>query len=131
MERFPALRHVLVHGVPTALYADEKDRSKLPDLISTLIDSGQVWSELLYPIAWGGRLDYPYARAALHFRQLFDRFGPAPFAWGLDMPNVERFCTYRQSLTYALDHFDFLDDTDRRAIFRENALRLIGGEEPA
>jgi hypothetical protein len=41
------------------------------------------------------------------------------------MPNVERFCTYRQSLTYAFEHFAFLDDGDRRRIFRENALALF------
>ena len=41
------------------------------------------------------------------------------------MPNVERFCTYRQSLTYAFEHFAYLTDADRRLIFRENALRLF------
>ena len=80
--------------------------SRLPDVITRLMRSGQVFAELLYPISWGGRHDYPYSKAAAQFRQLYDAFGPDRFIWGSDMPNVERFCTYRQSLTYAFDHFD-------------------------
>ena len=128
MERFPKLHHILVHGIPTAIYADEQDRISLPAIVTELFRSGQVTGELLYPIAWGGKHDYPYARAGTHFRQLLDAFGPARFAWGSDMPNVERYCTYRQSLTYALDHFDFLTEADRRAIFRDNAAALLGLE---
>jgi predicted TIM-barrel fold metal-dependent hydrolase len=125
VERHPTIRHVLVHGLPTALYADPQDRVTLPEVIHRLMRSGQVYPELLYPISWGGRHDYPYAKAAVQFRQIFDAFGPDRFIWGSDMPNVERFCTYRQSLTYALDHFNFLGDDGRRLIFRENALRLF------
>ena len=87
--------------------------------------SGRVWSEVLYPIGWGGRHDYPYPRAAVHFRQLYDGYGPRRFIWGSDMPNVERYCTYRQSLSYAWHHFDFMIDPDRQAIFRDNALGLF------
>ena len=125
MERFPKLRHVLVHGVPTALYADAQDRVTLPDIVDRLMRSGRVWSELLYPIACGGKENYPYTRAARQFRQLFDLYGASRFIWGSDMPNVERYCTYRQSLSYAWDHFDFLDKQARQAIFRENALSLF------
>lgn len=127
MDRFPKLRHVLVHGVPTAIYADAEGRVTLPDIVDRIMRSGRVWSELLYPIAWGGKEDYPYARAAGHFRQIFDAYGPSRFVWGSDMPNVERYCTYRQSLTYAWNYFDFLDKDARRAIFRENALGLFAG----
>ena len=130
MERFPKLRHVLVHGVPTALYADDVDRITLPDPVVQVLKSGRAWSELLYPIAWGGKYNYPYRRARLHFRQLFDAHGESRFIWGSDMPNVERYCTYRQSLTYAWDHFDFLDDMSRKAIFRENALGLFSRLPP-
>ena len=125
VERHPTLRHVVVHGLPTAMYADENDRVSLPDVIVRLMRTGQVYPELLYPISWGGRHDYPYAKASVQFRQLYDAFGPDRFIWGSDMPNVERFCTYRQSLIYAFDHFDFLTDDDRRRIFRENALSIF------
>jgi hypothetical protein len=41
------------------------------------------------------------------------------------MPNVERYCTYRQTLTYFADHADYLSAEDRRLIFRDNALGLF------
>jgi predicted TIM-barrel fold metal-dependent hydrolase len=125
-ERHPRLRHVLVHGVPTSIYCDSSDRVVLPPDIVDLLLHYPVWSELLYPIAWGGKMDYPYARATHHFRQLFERFGAKKFIWGSDMPNVGRYCTYRQSLTYVWNHASFLGTDDRRQIFRENALGLFG-----
>jgi len=37
------------------------------------------------------------------------------------MLNVERYFSYRQSIIYALDYFDFRDAVARRRIFRKNA----------
>jgi predicted TIM-barrel fold metal-dependent hydrolase len=126
LERHPALRSVLVHGLPTTRYADANDRLTLPPIVERLLTQMPVSAELLYPISWGGRFEYPYARSMVHFRQLTDRFGPSRFIWGSDMPNVERYCTYRQTLTYVWDHAEFLNVTDRRAIFRDNAVALFG-----
>ncbi|MEO8713586.1 MAG: amidohydrolase family protein [Acetobacteraceae bacterium] len=123
--RHPDLRHVLVHGVPTGLYADEADRLTLPPVLESLLSDGKVSAEILYPISWGGRMEYPYPKAMGHIRQLLDRFGAARFLWGSDMPNVERYCTYRQTLTYFWDHAAFLTPADRLRIFRENALALF------
>jgi predicted TIM-barrel fold metal-dependent hydrolase len=125
IERFPGIRHVLVHGVPTAIYADDHDRFALPAIVEELLTRCPVASEVLYPIAWGGRHEYPYVRARTHIRQLYDRFGPGRLVWGSDMPNVERYCTYRQTLTYVTDHCAFLSAADRRLIFRDNALALF------
>ncbi len=127
-ERFPSLRHVLVHGVPTALYADEQERLALPSVLEALLASDRVTAEILYPIGWGGREDYPYSRAHGHIRQLYDRFGPRRFVWGSDMPNVERYCTYRQSLTYMSRHCGFISAEDERLIYRDNLLALFKGE---
>ncbi|SED90561.1 Predicted metal-dependent hydrolase, TIM-barrel fold [Rhizobiales bacterium GAS188] len=125
VERHPQIRHVLVHGVPTALYADEQDRLQLPPILRHLLSQAPVSAEILYPIAWGGRMEYPYARALTHIRALIDAFGPERFLWGSDMPNVERYCTYRQSLSYLWNEDGFLNDQDRRRIFRDNALVLF------
>ena len=125
VERHPTLRHVLVHGVPTSLYADEAERLVLPGVLQHLLAGGAVTAEILYPIQWGGRLAYPYTRAIGHIRQLLDQFGAGRFVWGSDMPNVERYCTYRQTLAYVADNADFLTDADRRRIFRDNALDLF------
>jgi len=125
VERHPSLRHILVHGVPTALYADDSDRLELPGIVMRLLREGQVFAEILYPIAWGGKAEYPYARALTHVRALVDAFGSERFLWGSDMPNVERTCTYRQSLEYVAKHASFLGAEDRRRIFRDNALSLL------
>ncbi len=125
VERFPAIRHLLVHGVPTSLYADEKDRLTLPSIIDTLLREAPVSAEILYPIAWGGRQEYPYPRAHLHIRQLVERFGASRFLWGSDAPNVDRYCTYAQSLTYFTRYSDYLSEADKRAILRDNAVALL------
>jgi hypothetical protein len=125
VERFPAVRHLLVHGVPSALYADGQDRLTLPGVLEALLAEGPVQAEILYPIAWGGRHEYPYGRAHTHIRQLLDRFGTGRFLWGSDAPNVERYCTYAQSLTYFTRYSDYLSDAERRAILRDNAVALL------
>jgi predicted TIM-barrel fold metal-dependent hydrolase len=124
LERFP-MRSVLVHGLPTSRYADEDDRLTLPSVAQRLLTQLPASAELLYPISWGGRYEYPFPKAMVHFRQLIDRFGAPRFVWGSDMPNVERYCTYRQTFTYAWNHAEFLSDADRRAIFHDNALALF------
>jgi predicted TIM-barrel fold metal-dependent hydrolase len=131
IDRHPTVRHVLVHGVPTALYAGEKDRIAWPEEIADLLDRRPVWSEVLYPIAWGGRMPYPYVRAQEHFRQTYERFGAGKLLWGSDMPNVGRYCTYRQALGYLWDHAAFLTAEDRRRVFRENALGLLARSRSA
>jgi predicted TIM-barrel fold metal-dependent hydrolase len=115
LERYPQIPSVLVHGVPTALFADEKDRVTLPDYMREILTQFPVYCEVLYPIAWGGKTDYPYARAQDHIHRLYDQLGPGRLVWGSDMPNVERYCTYRQSLSY-MDYCDFFNASDRQKI---------------
>ena len=129
MDRHPNMRHVLVHGVPTSLYADGSDRITWPAEISDVLERYPVWSEVLYPIQWGGKMDYPYPRTKAHVKQIYERFGADRMMWGSDMPNVGRYCTYRHALTYLLDYCDFITPADRRKIFRDNTLGLFA--EPA
>ena len=46
--------------------------------------------------------------------------------WGSDMPNVERFCTYRQSLDYVRRYCEFLIGHEMDLILGGNAARLYG-----
>ena len=119
------IRSVLVHGLPTSRYADGDERLTLPLVVERLMTRAPVSAELLYPISWGGKFEYPFPKAMVHFRQLVERFGASRFVWGSDMPNVERYCTYRQTFTYVWDHAEFLNEADRRAIFRDNTLALF------
>lgn len=125
LERFPDITCELVHGLPTSLFDEGDGKVNFPEVICDIMDNFPVYSEILYPIAWGGRTDYPYPEAQNHIRQVYDRFGPDRLIWGGDTPNVERYCTYRQALTYVYDYCDFLTEEDRRKIFRENTLGMF------
>ena len=127
IERFPKIQHVLVHGIPTSLYADDKGTLRFPPIVERLMTKGPVTAELLYPIAVGGKTEYPYTRIHTHIRQILDAFGPQRFMWGSDAPNVERYCTYAQSLTYFTNHFGDLPVLDMRAILHDNAVRVYPG----
>jgi predicted TIM-barrel fold metal-dependent hydrolase len=122
--KFPKIRHVLVHGIPTSLYADEKGKLTLPAILKTLMMDAPVMAELLYPITVGGREEYPFSKSHLHLQQLIDTFGSGRFMWGSDIPNVERYCTYAQSLSYFTAHSGNLSAADLRGILRENALGI-------
>ena len=53
--------------------------------------------------------------------------GPARLAWGSDMPNVERNCTYHQSLEYLRQGLKGVATTaDLDHILGGNILRLVG-----
>jgi predicted TIM-barrel fold metal-dependent hydrolase len=125
LERYPDIPSVMVHGMPTVLWADDQDVVRFPAYMTEIMEQYPVYSEILYPIMWGGKMNFPFARAQSHIRQVFDRFGPDRLLWGSDMPNVERYCTYRQTLTYVLDYCAFLGEEDRRKIFRDNTLSLF------
>jgi predicted TIM-barrel fold metal-dependent hydrolase len=128
IERFPKIHHVLVHGLPTSLYADDEGKLTFPPIVKRLMTEAPVTAELLYPIAVGGRMEYPYAKMHGHIQQLIDTFGPGRFMWGSDSPNVERYCTYAQSLSYFTSNFGHLPAADLRAILHDNAVRVFGLE---
>lgn len=130
MDRFPAINHTLVHGVPTSIYADENDILTLPDSVRTVLLDPRVRAEILYPISWGRTEEYPYSRAHLHIQQLVESFGAQKFMWGSDVPNVERYCTYAESLNYFVRHSAYLSDADRQAILHDNAVQFYAISEP-
>ena len=125
LERYPRIRSVMVHGWPTAQFEDGTGRIVWPDIVQRIHDEFLVSTEILYPISWGRDHAYPYERAQNHFRQTYDRFGAGCMIWGSDMPNVERYCTYRQSLEYALLNCEFLSAGERAAVFGGNCLALF------
>ncbi|HTU00758.1 MAG TPA: amidohydrolase family protein, partial [Candidatus Sulfotelmatobacter sp.] len=81
--------------------------------------------ELMFPITWGGVWDYPYPEAQALIRDLRDRYGASKLVWGSDMPNVERFCTYRQCLDYVRKHCTFLSATELDRILGGNIAELF------
>ena len=82
--------------------------------------------EIMFPITWGGGWDYPYPEAQELIRGMRDLFGAGKLVWGSDMPNVERFCTYTQSLDYVRRYCPFLSASEKDAVLGRNAAELIG-----
>jgi predicted TIM-barrel fold metal-dependent hydrolase len=82
--------------------------------------------EVMFPISWGGVWDYPYSQAQELIRGMRDLFGASKLIWGSDMPNVERFCTYKQCVDYVLKYCTFLSLAEKELILGANAVELLG-----
>jgi predicted TIM-barrel fold metal-dependent hydrolase len=122
--QFPRIRHVLTHGLPAHALAG----GLIPDEILALLREPNVSLELLFPLLYGASWEYPYVEAQPIVRELYQRLGAGKLVWGSDMPNVERSCTYRQSLTYLTRHCEFVPAADLDRIVGGNANELYFGE---
>jgi len=123
LDRFPRLPCHLAMGVPVQFFA-RGDRWDLPKELEAVYKRDDFYVEIMFPITWGGRWEYPYREAHPLIRDLRDRIGAEKLLWGSDMPNVERFCTYRQSLDYVRRYCDFLTADEMDLILGKNAVRL-------
>ncbi|HIN59822.1 MAG TPA: hypothetical protein EYM88_06895 [Gammaproteobacteria bacterium] len=71
---------------------------------------------------WGGVFDYPYVEFQRVVSQLVEKLGSERLMWGTDMPNVERFCNYRQTLdTFRVHCAGVIDDRDLENILGRTA----------
>jgi len=123
LRKFPKLKCHLAMGIPVQFFA-AGDHWDIPEELLSLYRRDDFYIEIMFPISWGGRWDYPYREAHPLIRDARDRFGADKLVWGSDMPNVERFCTYTQSLTYVTRYCDFLGGADLDKILGANAARL-------
>jgi predicted TIM-barrel fold metal-dependent hydrolase len=69
--------------------------------------------------------DYPFPQAHKLIKQQYEEFGAHKLIWGSDMPNVERHCTYRQSVSYLKDYCDFIGHEDMDLILGGNLARIL------
>ncbi|MEZ4530655.1 MAG: amidohydrolase family protein [Thermomicrobiales bacterium] len=95
LQRYPDIPCVLTHG-----FAPELLEGTIPDPVRRLLGRENLMVELLYPIHWGRLHDYPWPELRPVIEQQLRLAGASRLVWGSDMPNVERNCTYRQSLEY-------------------------------
>jgi predicted TIM-barrel fold metal-dependent hydrolase len=126
LTRFPGMRWLLVMGPPVGFFGI-RGRWEFPDEVTRTYGRDNLQLELMFPISWGGLWDYPYPEAQALIRDLRDRYGAGKLMWGSDMPNVERFCTYRQSLDYVRRYCDFLSPGEKDRILGDNVAELLGG----
>lgn len=123
LSRHPDIPTVLTHGLTPDLLGLEG--APVSDEMRQLLDNRSVIVEILYPIGVGGRFDYPYAELRPAIKRLYEAVGPERLIWGSDMPNVARFCTYRQSLDYLRRYCDFIPSADMDLILGGNLQRLF------
>ncbi len=99
----------------------------MPAPLAELLGRDQLVVELLYPIHWARTHEYPFPELRPTVQTLVNRVGAERLVWGSDMPNVERNCTYRQSLEYLRVITDkWLPAAALDQILGENILRVLG-----
>jgi predicted TIM-barrel fold metal-dependent hydrolase len=120
LQRHGDVSVVIVGGLAFPLVAE----GRVPDFVIEAVRDHDVLLEVAFPIQVGARYGYPFAETedALHF--LLREVGARKLLWASDIPNVERYCTYRQSWDY-LRSFAFLDEADRDCILAGNVSRLF------
>jgi predicted TIM-barrel fold metal-dependent hydrolase len=82
--------------------------------------------EAMFPITYGGVWDYPYPEAQTLIADMRDLVGAERLMWGSDMPNVERFCTYKQSLDYVKRYCTFLTAREMDMVLGGTCAALYG-----
>jgi predicted TIM-barrel fold metal-dependent hydrolase len=118
--RWPDIPGVWTHGVAPDLL------ERMPEPLGELLKHDQLMIEILYPIHWGRTHAYPYTELRPAVETLYRRVGGERLVWGSDMPNVERNCTYRQSLEYLpIVCEGWLPSADLDRILGANVLRLL------
>lgn len=123
-EHYPEIPVVFTHGLPLSRFTD-KGCISVPEEVWSVLSSSRIVTELVIPISHGGIWEYPYVEAQPIIREYYERLGPANLAWGSDMPNLERHCTYKQSLDYLRLHCDFIPTHDMAKICGGNIASMF------
>ena len=124
-ERYPGIPLVMPHGIPLFRFMDG-GTVRVPDEVWRVYEQSDAVVEVLLPIFQGAVWEYPYVEARPVVREYYERLGPDRLAWGSDMPNVERNCTYKQSLDYLRLHCDFIPPADMAKICGTTVAGLFG-----
>jgi predicted TIM-barrel fold metal-dependent hydrolase len=125
LDRHPSLRVHLAMSPPVAYFA-KADRYEFPDELRRLYRHQTLVLEVVFPITYGGVWDYPYLEAQALVRSMRDQLGADRLVWGSDMPNVERFCTYKQSLDYIRRYCPFLSAREKDLILGDTCAAFYG-----
>ena len=127
LTRYPDVKCVYTHGLPLYRFFDDSGGINIPDEAWAPLDADNVYTEILVPILMGGAWEYPYVESQPFIRAYYERIGPDRLVWGSDLPNVERHCTYEQSLRYLERHCDFIPLAHMKRITGENTRSLFEG----
>ena len=124
LSHYPEIPCVLTNGFPFDYFTDATGVN-FPNEFWETMDAPNLLVELCFPIIVGGRLEYPYHALWPIVQQFYQKLGAKKLVWGSDMPNVERFCTYRQCLDYLRVYCDFIPKDDMALICGDNLIALF------
>jgi len=124
LEKYPNLTIVVSLGLPFQLGFKE-GKPFIPEIVKRLVTEYKVYLEIAYPISIGKKYEYPYQEAQQLIRHLYNTFGANRLVWGSDIPNVERSCTYAQSLNYLKEHCKFISMSDKELILGKNIIKIF------
>ena len=125
LKKHPGLKCHLAMGPPVGFFANN-GKWEFPDEALAVYKRDNMVIEVMFPITWGGVWDYPYPEAQALIRDMREKFGADRLIWGSDMPNVERFCTYKQSLDYVRRYCEFLTAREKDMILGETCAAFYG-----
>ena len=123
--RYPDIPVILPHGIPLYRFI-EGGEVTIPSRVWNILYGSEAMVELLIPIFQGSIWEYPYFEAQDVIRQYYENLGPAMLVWGSDMPNLERHCTYKQSIDYLRNYCGFIPHHDMARICGGNVAKLFG-----
>ena len=124
LDRYPEIPCVLTNGFPFDYFKSPRG-IVFPEDFWQVLDAPNLLVEICFPIITGGRMAYPYEELWPIIDQFYQRLGPTKLVWGSDMPNVERFCTYRQCLDYLRLNCDFIPQAEMNLICGDNVAKLF------
>ncbi|MEM3658314.1 MAG: amidohydrolase family protein [Candidatus Hadarchaeum sp.] len=124
IERHSKIVCVLPQAFPLST-TEYNDEIEIPDFAKRLINTNNLYIEICYPISRGRVEDYPFPISRKAIKKLYDIFGPTKLVWGSDVPMVERYCTYAQSLKYLTDYCDFISKKDIELIVGGNLVEIF------
>lgn len=125
IEAYPKITCVLPQAFPLST-VEYNDEIEIPDFAKRIINAGHLYIEVCYPIGRGRVEDYPFPVSRKAVEKLYDVFGPAKLVWGSDIPMVERYCTYTQSLKYFTNYCKFIPQKDMELIVGKNLAKIFG-----
>jgi len=132
-KRYPDTDVVLTHGLPWRSWLQNENTSMgvVPEKLLQVFACPRVHLQLLIPLRLGDTFDFPFSQANGMLAQLAKSIGAERLLYGTDMPMLERYCTYSQSVTHIARYFDFLTPKERALVLGGNCRRLLDAADKA
>lgn len=123
-DRHPGIPSVIVQGIPERVMI-ERGSIRLPGYVAETVKRHPVFVEICYAITHAIWEEYPFPQTNRIVRELYYQLGPQRLVWGSDFPNIERLCTYAQSLDHVKNHCHFISAADIELILGRNLADLL------